>query len=243
MPHHHHHRRWDLLHLHWKRPVHFLSETLPMVAAAVLIVFFAVIRQQTFLKTLPTLVTLVVQVMMARANRYGFLVGGCNAVLYGLAYWSEGLFFSAISAALFSFPMQVYSFFQWKNHSKDGVVSFRILKRRDFLLWTAGTLLGWVGCVLFLGPVFAGSDFLLPDSFLFVSGIVVTILSAVRYLESQYLSLISSVVSIGMYVVMVFRDPADMNYLIISVYNLFRVIQTAVRWTKIYLDQKKERVS
>ena len=76
----------------------WISDWIPMGLAAVLIVTVAVLRHQTPLKTLPALVTLLVQIMMARANRFGFLVGGCNACLYGIGFLTEGLYFSAASA-------------------------------------------------------------------------------------------------------------------------------------------------
>ena len=80
------------------------------LAAAVLIIVFAILREQSFLKTLPTLVTLVVQLLLVRANRYAILLGGTNALIYGAAYLSEGLYFSCISAVLMSAPLQYYSF-------------------------------------------------------------------------------------------------------------------------------------
>jgi len=55
-----------------------------MAAIAALIIVFAVLREQSFLKTLPTLITLVVLVLLANANRFAFLLGGTNALLYGI---------------------------------------------------------------------------------------------------------------------------------------------------------------
>ena len=51
-----------------------INDYLLTLAAAVLIIVFAILREQSFLKTLPTLVTLVVQLLLVRANRYAFLL-------------------------------------------------------------------------------------------------------------------------------------------------------------------------
>ena len=53
-------------------------------------------------KTLPTIVTLFVQLLMMSANRYAFLLGGCNSVIYGIVYFIEGVPFSGISALVLS---------------------------------------------------------------------------------------------------------------------------------------------
>ena len=75
-----------------------LIDYLPMALAAAMIITFAVWKEQTFFKTLPTLVTLAVQLLNVRVNRYAFLLGGINAVVYGIVYLTEGLYFSMISA-------------------------------------------------------------------------------------------------------------------------------------------------
>ena len=63
---------------------------IPTVIIAVMIIVFAILKGQSFLNTLPTLITLVVLIMSVRANRYAFLVGASNCVLYTVAYISHG---------------------------------------------------------------------------------------------------------------------------------------------------------
>ena len=60
-------------------------------------------------KTLPTIVTLFVQLLMMSANRYAFLLGGCNSVIYGIVYFMEGVPFSGISALVLSFLAKSYT--------------------------------------------------------------------------------------------------------------------------------------
>lgn len=216
----------------------FVWEYAPMAAVAALIIVFAVLREQSLLKTLPTLVTLVVQIMMARANRYGFLVGGCNALLYGISFLSVGVYFSAASSALFSFPMQIWSFFHWKKHSEGNAVSFRFMKPWVCVLTVLVTLGGWILSLFFLRPLFEGGMYPEIDAYLFVSGIVVTVLMAIRFVESQYLNLISGILSIVMWGLIVAEKPSEMNYLIISVYNVARTAEACIRWTVQYLRGK-----
>jgi len=94
---------------------------IPMALTAVLIIVSAIINNQSFIKTLPTLVTLIVQLMSSRANRYAFLIGGTNAILYSIAPFSEGLYFSVMTCLCISSPIQYFSFFVWKR--KKNVLS------------------------------------------------------------------------------------------------------------------------
>ena len=110
-----------------------------MSIAAVCILFFAV-KNAIFppdpdnfnlalhiFKTLPTLVTLAVQILLMSANKYAFLLGGTNAAIYGIVYIITGIPFSAVSALLISFPLQIYSFFNWSKNSKGKSVELRWL--------------------------------------------------------------------------------------------------------------------
>lgn len=99
------------------------------IIAAILIIVFAFLQKQSVIKTLPTLITLVVQIFMVKANRVAFLVGGANAVLYGFSYYSEGLCFSAISNALISAPIMIFSFFNWKRKAENGNPKLFVLKK------------------------------------------------------------------------------------------------------------------
>jgi len=217
-----------------------ILEYLPMVLVAILITVFSVLQKQSVLRTLPTLISLLVQIMMSRANRYGFLVGGCNAFLYGVGYLTMGLYFSAASAALFSFPMQIWSFFHWKKHYDGNRVTFRIMKPWALGLTLLGTVLGWLFCLLCLRPLFTGAVYPEIDAYLFVAGCVVTVLMGIPFLESQYMNLFSGILSVVMWVLIVIEAPANANYLIISVYNATYTARACVRWTKAYLREKRK---
>ena len=212
-----------------------------MGLAAVLIVVFAVLREQSFLKTVPTLVTLVVQMLMVRANRFAFLLGGTNAVIYGLAYLSEGLYFSVVSAVLISAPIQIYSFIVWSKNSRGGQAELKFLKKKHLAFTLALSAAGWMGCYFGLSWLFAGQSYPLLDTYVFVMGITISFLAAWRYIESQYLNIISSVISLALWILLTLRDPANFNYIIISAYNLYRIVQASVSWTQKYYQSKREK--
>lgn len=216
-------------------PKKLFIDYIPMAMTGVLIITFAIINKQTFFKTLPTIITLFVQILLARANRFGFLVGGINAAIYGLSYLSDGLYFSMISALGISFPIQIYSFFNWSAKRTDGNrTELKRFDKRTWLISIGITLVGWAICYFGLSRFFA--DALLPsfDTFQFASGIVISVYAARRYVESQYMNVFVSFVSIIMWVLICLSNPSNVNYLIISFYNLFMIIKASINWTKQY---------
>lgn len=216
-----------------------LFDYILMLAVAVLIVVFAVLRQQSFIKTLPTLVTLVIQLLTVRANRYAFLIGSINALVYGISYYSEGLYFSLVSAVLISSPIQLYSFISWsKKAGGKNTPPLRFLGTKKLLFTVCGSLAAWAICVFGLSGLFESASYPAIDSYLFVMGIVVSFLAAWRYVDAQYLSIISCVLSLCLWILLTLRNPSNFNYVIISAYNLFRVLQAAINWTKKYRNEK-----
>ncbi len=214
---------------------------IPTVLAAVLIIVFAVLKEQTFLKTLPTLITLVVLIMSVRANRYAFLVGAANCLLYTVAYLIEGVYFSAANAFLVSMPIQIFSFFVWSRHKTDKTRSELIrMKWWQLLLSVVAVFPAWAGCYFGISGFLGGTEPIL-DSLVFVLGILISTLIAFRFIEGQYFNVISCVISLVMWVSICIESPNNVNFLIIAFYNLFRTIQAAVNWSLIYRRSKNER--
>lgn len=214
---------------------------IPTLLVGIMIIVFAILNEQSFIKTLPTLITLVVMIMSVRANRFAFLVGASNCVLYTIAYVLEGLYFSAINALLVSMPIQIFSFFVWSRHKKGKTQATLIrMKWWQLLIATVAIFPAWAGSYLGLGVFFVGNMALL-DSLIFVLGILVSALIAFRFIEGQYFNLMSCVLNLSMFIFLCIETPSNLNFLIISVYNLFRVAQAAINWTLLYRRGKNEK--
>lgn len=214
-----------------------LIDYLPMALAAAMIITFAVWKEQTFFKTLPTLITLGVQLLNVRVNRYAFMVGGINAVIYGIVYLTEGLYFSMISALVISAPLQLYSFINWgRKRSANSKTELRFLSMRQRILVIGIILCGWGVCYFGLSGLFATARMPLPDTLTFSIGITVTVLAALRFIDSQYINIFSCTVSIIMWSIICASEPGNINYLIISIYNTFMIIKASVNWTRRYFE-------
>ena len=213
---------------------------IPTVLVGIMILVFAVRNGQTVIKTLPTLITLVVMLMSVRANRYAFLVGASNSVLYGIAYVIEGVYFSAANAFLVSMPIQIFSFFVWRKHKTDKTKSELIrMKWWQLLLSVLVIFPAWAGCYFGISGFIGGSEPLL-DSLTFVLALLISVLVAFRYIEGQYFNIISCVIGLVMWILIFIENPSNINFVLISCYNLFRTVQAAINWTVLYIKAKKE---
>lgn len=225
------------------KPKKIFIDYVPMALAAALIIIFAFIKEQSFFKTLPTLVTLIVQILLVRANRYAFLLGGVNSAIYGAVYLTEGLYFSAVSALAISAPIQIYSFFNWsrkKNASGDTRLKTLGIKRLCFVI---GVILsGWALCYFGLAVFFRTATYPVFDTLQFTIGVVVSFLAAFRYVESQHINIVNCASAVTMWALICVGNPSNINYLIISCYNLFMVAKASVNWTRKYKVQKCENV-
>ena len=202
------------------------------------ILFFAILRQQSFIKTLPTMVTLLVMLLSARANRYTFLLGGLNSLVYAYVYWGTGVYFSACSAVLISFPLQMVSFFNWKKHASNKTgTNFVCLSAKKTVLVLLLLIPAWAVAYFGLGSHIKGSYPAL-DCYLFVASILCSVLSALRIIQSPYINAVSCVLNLTMWGMITAQSPENINYVFISLYNLIMVTEAAVVWTKKYKEQK-----
>lgn len=219
--------------------IHFLKQYLLLFLIAAMMIVVSIVNHQSFVKTLPTLISLVVQILLVRADRKAFLLGGCNAFLYAFSYVLEGVYFSAISAMVISGPIQLFSFFHWKKNSVGDRVELKAMGGRLLIVTVVATLIVWTGVYFGLSRFFNDATYPLVDTLSFTIGILVTIITALRFVESQYFSLINCVISLTLWILIAAKNPAGFNYVIISVYNLYRVAQATVNWTRQYRSSRK----
>ena len=73
-----------------------LVDYILIVICSVCILVSGVMAKQMIIKMLPALISLIVTAFIAKANRYGFLLGSLNSVLYAIGYAIERLYASVI---------------------------------------------------------------------------------------------------------------------------------------------------
>ena len=216
-------------------------EWVPIGICAVAILVCAFVFKQKWYKVLPTLNTLIILLLSARVDRRSFLIGGLNAAFYGIGFFTEGLYFSVINCLLVSMPLQLFSFFNWKKHADGNSTKLRMLGWKGEAIVIGSTVIGCQLCYWLLLPFFGGGQQQAAlDIFLFVIGLVITVLALLRYVETPYYNLMSAMTNLTMWILICVGNVANLNYVIMAAYSLFRVAQSAITWTKQYQKSKKE---
>ena len=195
-------------------------------------------RQEAFLM-LPLFVSLFVMAFQSEANRVGALIGSVNSLIYTAAYIYMGIYASAASSALFSFPIQLMTFFRWRKNAYKQTAVFRRMSNRNRVLFFAAVGVAWA----VTAGVFYHLDYeyALLDSITFLLGFITPVLTMLAYIEYTYLWIISAVVGLLLSVQMVMNDYKETTYLIYAVYSLYCIILAYKNVHKFYKEQQAEK--
>lgn len=195
-------------------------------------------KQEWFLMV-PLFISLFVMAFQSEANRIGVLIGSVNSVFYTVTYIYMGVYASAASSILFSFPIQLMTFFRWKKNAYKSTVIFKKMSTKMRILFFGGIVLLWAG----LAAVFyhLNYEYALLDSLTFLLGFIVPILTWLAFIEYTYLWIVSAVVGLLLNVQMVMNDFSQMTYLIYGVYSVYCVIGAYISVQKFYKEQQSKQ--
>lgn len=204
------------------------------------IVITGIIYNQQFIRLLPLFISLYVVLFQANANRYAYIVGALNALIYTYVYIKLDLYASAASAAFFSFPIQILTFLNWRKHAYKSSVIFRKMPNRTRLLTSALLVVVWLIIYAILKTTNASYAFL--DNTVSLLGIVVSILIMLAYIEYLYLFMLSTFLTLVLNVQIALDDISHITYVIYSVYSLICAIIAFVNVLKLYKVQQYEKL-
>lgn len=193
-----------------------------IIITGLAILVAGIVCKQNFLLMVPLFISLFVMAFQSEANRIGVLLGAMNALIYTGTYTYMGVYGSAASALLLSFPLQLITFFNWKKHAYKKTVVFKKMSSKIRVLLSVAGLLVWgVSAYVFIRMEY---EYAIFDSLLFILGFVVPVLTALAYIEYTYLWIVQAVVGLFLNAQMVSNDYSQVTYLIYGVYALYCVI-------------------
>lgn len=205
----------------------------------VAILVAGILYKQEFFLMIPLFVSLFVMSFQSEANRLGPLIGSINSLIYTAAYIYMGVYASAASAILFSFPIQLMTFFRWKKNAykKTKTVIFRKMTTKMRIVWSALFLVAWG----IIAAVFMHLDYeyAILDSCTLLFGFVIPVMTMLAYIEYTYLWIVQCVLGVFLNIQMVMNDPKETTYLIYGVYALYCVIGAFINVQKFYKEQQK----
>lgn len=205
---------------------------------AVLLTVSGVIFHQSFFRILPLFISLAVMILQAKVSRYAFLVGGLNSILYAVVYFYYGLYGVAAQAFLFSFPMQIITFFNWKKNAEKDTVRFRRMKGWQYVVCIASYIAAWIGLYFILKHV--GSDYAVLDNTVTLLGVFASILTVFAYIEYAWLHLSVSVMNIFLYIQVIPAHHDQVTYLIYGIYSLICISMHFRKARRLYKEQQNK---
>lgn len=204
------------------------------LVTTLLITGSAILFRADGIRILPLYVSMVVMVLQANVNRYAFLLGGLNSLLYALVYALNSQYSSVIFAVLVSFPLQIVTFINWNKKTENNVTELRRLSPRQMLLtlgvaavaWGAFYLawdlvLGLIVNALGLKSTVGGAVGLIKllDNSSTVVGILATVLTMLRFREYPLLQLVGTGFSLAIYTILAVQNPGQITYIIYTLYS------------------------
>ncbi len=208
-----------------------------IVLTGVAILVAGILCKQEFFLMIPLFVSLFVMAFQSEANRVGALIGSINSLIYTAAYIYMGVYASAASSILFSFPVQLMTFFRWKKNAYKKTVVFRKMSAKMRVRCIVIFLIVWG----IMAGVFMKLDYeyAVLDSCSFIFGFVIPVLTMLAYIEYTYLWIIQCVVGVFLNIQMVVNDYKETTYLIYGIYALYCVIGAFINVQKFYKEQQE----
>lgn len=158
------------------------------------------------------LISMAVMFLQSKVNRYAFLIGALNSILYAVAYVKMQLYATALYALAFSCPLQLITFFNWNRYTNENRTRLRemLLKTR---FKTLACIVG--GFVLFY-IIFRkmNSQYLFWDNCISILGIITSIICMLRFKEYIFLQILSNMVSLLTFITMLESDPSRIIWVV-----------------------------
>ena len=218
-----------------------LYKKIVIVITGIIILITGILTHQNPLLMVPLFISLFVMGFQSEANRIGPLIGSINSIIYTVAYIYMGVYASAASAILFSFPIQLMTFFRWKKNAYKKTAIFRKMTTKMRVGWSIAFLVLWgIIAVIFMQLDY---EYAILDSCTLLFGFVIPILTMLAYIEYTYLWIIQCILGVFLNIQMVINDPKETTYLIYGVYALYCVIGAFISVQKFYKEQQKTLVS
>ena len=191
----------------------------------------AVIFKQNPIKTLPLFISLIVMLLQARVSRYAFLIGGLNSILYAISYVMMGLYALAIYSFVSSFPLQIITFINWKKKTSGGVTELRKMSWGLRGLVLLGFVIIGIPAYFAVSAIPGASQSVLDVTGTLL-GILITVLTMLRFAEYAPLNLVNVCISLATHIAIFSYDTSNITYVIYTVYSGICMVAATARIKK-----------
>ncbi|MBP3284114.1 MAG: nicotinamide mononucleotide transporter [Clostridia bacterium] len=175
---------------------------------------------------------------IAKQERFAYLFGVLNVILYAFVMFQKSIYISAAYNILYSLPVLIYGFIYWGKvqDSQNSGVKYLTRPQKIFTFCLCVVLM--VGFALLSKFVLKGENVVL-DAIVSVSACVATFLMAKKYMEQWILFIIANFFGVLLFLQVNFHDVSNIELLLMWCIYFVNSIYGAVHWKNNY---GKERV-
>ena len=218
-----------------------LLRYIPPICMLIIILVSGFSLNQMPILMLPLCLSVFIMLFQSEANRYGYLVGSFNCLLYGFADGYVGLYATAASDVLLFFPIQLFTFLNWNKHPDGNTVIFKKLTTKQ-RLFTATAFIA-AGIIQYIILTAIGSNYAILDNVVSLLGILVAVLTLFAYIEYSYIWIISTTLSAVLRFRVLLNDVSQLSFFIMAIYNVCYVTIAFINVRKNYLRQQIEQLN
>ncbi len=200
-----------------------------------------ILTGQKWFKMLPALVSLFVFFLNSRVNRLGFLIGGLNSLLYGIGYFTEGLYGLLIQAVAVSAPVQLFTFARWKKRAYGNATELKRLPVKWEIVLFVFAAAAWAAAFFAIREL-AGANKSALDVTCLVFGTAATFLTMFALMESLVFQVGNILSSLAIWCIQIAEGQfAELTYFIGTVFSTYCTAVLCVNWIKLYKKQRAEK--
>ena len=207
-----------------------------LVLTAIAITTTYCIFPSPFYLVLPLYISLFVGMLTSKANRYSFLIGGLNSILYTITYISLGIYMQAFQAFFFSCLLQLATFFTWSKRAYKDSTVFRRMNKWMYIAF--GGSFAVIYCTAIFVLKLLGSHYIYLDTFTALLGVFVTILHLCSFREAPFVHAFSATFGLSLSLAMSLDDPARLPFLISGLYGAICVWRSIFAIWRLYKEQQ-----
>lgn len=208
------------------------------ICSFTLILISAIWVKSQLYMLLPIFIAHIYMLLQARASRYMFILSAFNAVFFGLAYITQGLYTSAAYSIAVCMPLNIISYYNWKKRTHQNETQLRRLNRKQIFLVAAGSIVVWV-LLYFIFSVL-GSPYILYDNTATLIGALGVILGLFSFIECTIFQVVCCFTCVITYIRVIADQPAELPYLINNILAMGSSFVCFVNMMKIYKRQQKK---
>jgi len=218
-----------------------LIDYIPALLFFCAITVLAIITRQMFIKVLPCLLTLVIMMLCSNVNRWGYILAVINNLIYAVGFAYEGLYGSVASCILLNVPACFLTFVMWSKYRDRHGATIRKMNAKQRLAGAVVTLIVWAAVYFITVDISGASDLIILDSLGFALSLIIIAGTMFAFMEAPALNILSCSSALVVWCILTARDPKGITYLLVNIYNLYRVIIALYNHIKLYNLQKADR--